>query len=60
MTHHELHALAARIAREEHLTHSEALSRLARRPRRSRTTVKPGAFATIEPPRRPYWWQKDT
>ena len=59
MNTHQLHREADRLARREGITHREALSRIARRPRRNRVTVQLGAFANVEKPAAPYWWQKD-
>jgi hypothetical protein len=67
MNTHQLHELAAQIARQERITHREACARLGRRGRGKskqgnygRTTVGPSdrtAFSTIEKPAAVYWWQ---
>lgn len=68
MTTHQLHALAARIAARERITHSEACARLARRPRGKakggnygRTHTAPALSITqhVEKPAAVYWWQKE-
>lgn len=66
MTSHQLHTLAARLAAQERITHSEACSRLARRGRGKargsnygRTTIGPNTYSTfnVEKPATVYWWQ---
>jgi hypothetical protein len=63
MNSYQVHAEADRLARELGISHSEALSRIARRPRRRRsygaTQITVGdraGFAAIEQPAKPFWW----
>lgn len=67
MTTHQLHELAAQIARRERITHREACAKLGRRGRGKakggnygRTTVGPSdrtALSNVEKPAAKYWWQ---
>jgi hypothetical protein len=63
MTSDELHRRADKLSRERQIPHSAALSILGRAGARARrrhygsTVVERGAFAAVEPPNRPQWWQ---
>lgn len=60
----DIHTRADALQRASHgrLTHAEALRILgargnaARRAKQARAQVEPGAFASVESPARPYWW----
>lgn len=65
MNTHQLHELAAQIARQERITHREACARLGRRGRGKakggnygKVTALPSAsFSNVEKPAAVYWWQ---
>jgi hypothetical protein len=69
MTSHQLHTIAADIARRERITHREACARLGRRGRGKskqgnygRTRIGPSFHSitsNVEKPAAVYWWQKD-
>jgi len=69
MTTSQLHDKARALALQLGITHGEACSRLARRPRGrgkahggnyGRTTVGPSITSNVEKPAAVYWWQDNS